>query len=386
MRRIEIVIAVALAVACGPTVESTSATLDTGATEGSASGDDPCNGETPPELLAYFDAFARTEQMLAEVGADVDAVRAELAVLLGLPPEATVDEVAAALTATYAANIGPGSELVLGPVRCTGGIDGARDNLSICVPELAVESVTFTCEGECTIADALECPAPVCRGDATTCSGVCTGACESPVAAACEGICRGTCEGECDCVDEGVCAGHCAGLCTGSCEADAGPCADACSGTCDSTDADTCGGAWMCATPEVPCTLDCTGIVVPNDIAAGACDELASAAAAATMTCDPPYASLQYAAVMCSDFAETALALADAAARLERARTRVLEYGQGFGPVFDVVVEGLLEDLEIPACVAMHLFENLEHAQTVTAAAGEAGRDADDLLSALTPA
>ena len=142
----------------------------------------------------------------------------------------------------------------------------------------------------------------------------------------------------------------------------------------------------MCATPEVPCTLDCTGIVVPNDIAAGACDELASAAAAATMTCDPPYASLQYAAVMCSDFAETALALADAAARLERARTRVLEYGLGFGPVFDVVVEGLLEDLEIPACVAMHLFENLEHAQTVTAAAGEAGRDADDLLSALTPA
>lgn len=126
---------------CGPSVESTSETLDTG--EGDAASDtEACNGETPPELLAYFDAFARTEQTLYAIGDDVDQVQRELAVLLGLPSDAPIEAVTAAISAVYAQNLGPGSALVLGPVRCSGGIDAARENLALCQPELAVDGVT----------------------------------------------------------------------------------------------------------------------------------------------------------------------------------------------------------------------------------------------------
>lgn len=385
---------------CGPDIESTSETLDTGSVESdaqesstdndpSASGNDPCAGETPPGVLAYLDALDRMEQAFAEIAADVDVVRMELAGALGLPADASTDAVVAALEASYAANLGPGSALLLGAHRCTGGLVAARENLAICDPALVVADVAFACEGDCTVAAAAECPSPRCRGTASQCDGTCIGACvQAAPASACDGVCTGICDGDCSCVDGvdecvGACSGICAGACTGIDTACTGDCDGICVGTITGGIAE-CDGTWSCDAPGFACTLDCSGWAVAIDVGSG-CGALASAAGAASESCAPPFATLVVDSTVCSSFVSMVPALEDAAARLRRDLDRLQTLIDRTQSAVSPFIAAIIESVDLPPCVLQLVLENVNAFEGVITAASEVRLDAARLFDALDP-
>lgn len=379
---------------CGPNVESTSETLETGATggqdgdagEAGGTGNDPCGGETPPPLLAYFDAFERMEVAFDEMGADLDAVRQDLAMLLGLPADAGTADVVAAIEATYAANVGPGSAMVIASVQCSGVLDAERENLAICGPDLVLAEIGFACEGECTIAAPEDCPSPRCRGVSPACQGTCTGACTLEASGACEGICTGTCDGECGCpVDGGLCAGPCSGMCTGACEIVEANCSGGCEGTCTGATFTTCDGTWWCDAPGYACGIDCAGWAEPIGVDAG-CRTFAAAAGAASGSCAPPYASLVYASIACSDFAGTAAALEDAAARLHRDLYRFQAIVERSSPLVNELFDAIMEELDLTPCVAQLVLDHVDRFGVVVAEAQQTAVEIQTLTAALDPA
>lgn len=380
-------------VGCGPDVESTSETLETGASGGQegeagdgASGNDPCGGETPPPILAYFDAFDRMEVAFDEMDADLDSVRQELAMLLSLPADASTAEVAAAIEATYAANVGPGSAMVIASVQCSGVLDAERENLAICGPELVLAEIDFACEGECTIAAPEDCPSPRCRGVSPACQGACTGACTIDVSANCEGICTGTCEGECGCpVDGGLCAGSCNGMCTGACEIVEANCSGGCEGTCTGATFTTCDGTWWCDAPGYACGVDCAGWAEPIGVDAD-CRAFAAAAGAASGICPPPFASLVYASIACSEFTGTAVALEDAAARLHRDLYRYQAIVDRASAIVNQLATALYEEIDLPPCVVQVLFDRINQFAPITDEAQQTAVETQALAAALDPA
>lgn len=383
-----------IVVGCGPNVESTSETLETGASggqdgdagEAGGTGNDPCGGETPPAILAYFDAFERMEVAFDEMDADLDAVRQDLAMLLGLPADASTNEVVAAIEATYAANVGPGSAMVIASVQCSGVLDAERENLAICGPELVLAEIGFACEGECTIAAPEDCPSPRCRGVSPMCQGACTGACTIDVSAACDGICTGTCEGECGCpVDGGLCAGPCSGMCTGACEIVEANCEGGCEGTCTGATFATCDGTWWCDAPGYACGVDCTGWAEPIGVDAD-CRTFAAAAGAASGICPPPFASLVYASIACSEFTGTATALEDAAARLHRNLYRFQAIVERSSPLVNQFIAALVDEFDLPPCVVQLVLDHVDQYAPIINEAQQTAAEIQTLALALDPA
>lgn len=379
---------IVMGLGCGPNVESTSDTLDTGNGDtptDTEDGDDSCDGETPPPVLAYFDAFDRLDLAFADLAADVEAVRTDMADALGLPPDASIEAVAAELEAIYAANVGPGSALRIDAHRCSGGLAASRENLALCEPGLVVSDVAFACDGECTVAAAADCPSPRCRGTASSCAGACTGVCEPEVSTICDGICTGICDGECSCVDDvGDCVGPCSGACTGTCTAVDVACAGDCDGTCVGTDIATCEGTLWCDTPGFACTVDCSGWAVAIDLESG-CEAIASAAGAASQSCAPPFASLVVASATCSTFAAMVPTLEDAAARLRRDLDRFDTIIDRTAPALTPYIAALIESVDLPPCVVMLVIENITAYETSVNAAAQVRLDAQRLFDALDP-
>jgi len=356
------------AVACGPDVRSTSATLtDTDGNSGegddgdgdgaSAEGNSACP-ELGPAYEAWIDALDRTEIALDELEAEIAAVESQLALLLGLPADAANDEIVAALASLYAASLEGTPVLHGGTTRCTGSITAARENLAICLPDTDVASILFDCEGACGVASPSACPSGVasCR-DATTvsvCAGACTGECVLEAASTCDGVCTGECDGPCQCTtDGGECMGACEGMCMGSCEIVEAQCAGQCAGECESV-LDACdAGDWVCLDEGMYCSQDCDSWAIPGE-GSVLCPETAALAGAASMTCSPPFVILSYAREpsTCLDFAATASELESPAARLLQARAHLQALGAAeavFTNAFSDYVA--LFDGEVEPCV-----------------------------------
>lgn len=246
--------------------------------------DDPAVDDFAGRLADVLEAGERAQ-------ARIDTSRMDLAIALGLPPEASVEQVVVSMGHRLDAMTVDAELSFSDVILCDDVLAEAREAAAACDPDISPEA-SASCRGICIPSS----PGPAACGTVGrlgcgntdvdgSCDGLCSGVCEL-AAASCAGVCEGTCSAPCGGFQESTC-GWCTGDCTGVCDSAPAPCAGVCDGTCvvapTSPQCDEAGFRSYCDGGD-PCAGECTGAARVMRTS-GLCSYLSEAASIAAGHC-----------------------------------------------------------------------------------------------------
>ncbi|NJK32772.1 MAG: hypothetical protein HC927_10385 [Deltaproteobacteria bacterium] len=261
-----------------------------------------------PPFDSYFSTVLDARAKVLGLVRILDSESAALARSLGLPGDASEDQIEAAIHAKLAEHVAGEAVLHVVSGSCTSSAAQARAAYHACEHNLQPD--WSDCKGSCQLGHSpTTCGHPAvarCTGvtPELSCSGDCTGACELSEPGSCAGTCRGTCIGVCTRQDGlGQCAGPCEGECQGTCEVSAEPCSGRCLGTCTwLTQGIDCpaGAEIACELPSaishysLACEQPCDGTLVHRGAVGPHCREYIDARVALAVECEPWHVELRW--------------------------------------------------------------------------------------------
>ncbi|MBW2260424.1 MAG: hypothetical protein JRG91_00505, partial [Deltaproteobacteria bacterium] len=237
---------------------------------------------------SFFGAVIALDASTGIVSSKVEDAIADLRVTLGLPADASLADIRAAIDDAFSTG-GVTFNASYEPAECRADVDVAVQAAAECDVTVDPGEVDIRCEGRCE---------GTCQGGCTGecrlpsveayCEGTCHGECSIESTTECYGTCYGTCSGTCSYEVSGECQGSCSGTCTGRCETRIeGSCTGECHGECGViVDSGEC-NAQCEATCEGHCEGSCEGTVRPPSMDAD-CEAQFEARVEASVECDPP--------------------------------------------------------------------------------------------------